>query len=124
MSISAVSGQTSQASQSDTTALEASKKKILTEIKKLQKEDATKNAKEIAALQQQAQQIEMQIAQQEAQSQTSTTSATTSTAQNVGPAYSVELGNQNGQASTTSLSQASSTSSTSSEATQTVDLSI
>ncbi len=121
MSIAAVSSQTVQSSQSDTSSLEASKQKILTQIKTLQKEDATKNAKEIQSLQQQAQQIEMQIAQQQAKSQTATTSATTSTAQNVGPAYDLELGNQTIQASTNNLSEVSSTSD---QTSQTVDLSV
>jgi len=106
MSISAVGSQAVQSSQSDTTSLEASKQKIVAEIKNLQK-DATKNSKEIQVLQQQTQQIDMQIAQQQAKSQASSTSATTSTAQNIGPAYTVELGNQNAQES----SQSSATSS-------------
>ncbi|MBP2625434.1 MAG: hypothetical protein H6Q68_145 [Firmicutes bacterium] len=121
MSISAVSNQSGQSSQSDTTSLEASKQKILTEIKKLQKEDAVKNAKEIQSLEQQAQLIEMQLAQQKAQSQTATTSANASAEQNVGPAYSVQLENQNVEASNKSLSEESSTSS---ETSQTIDLSI
>ena len=121
MSISAVSSQSVQSSQSDTTNLEASKQKISTEIKKLQKEDATKNQKEIQALQMQLQQIEAQIAQEKAKSQTSTTGSSNSIEKNVGPAYSVELGSKNVQASK-SLSEASST--TSSSSSETIDLSI
>jgi len=127
MSIAAVSSQTVQSSQSDTTSLEASKQKIVAQIKTLQKEDATKNAKEIQSLQQQAQQIDLQIAQQSAKSQSAPESARTGTAQNVGPAYDLELGNQNVQASTKNISENSSTisdASTSNETAQTIDLSI
>ena len=127
MSIAAVSGQAAQSSQSDTTSLEASKQKILAQIKTLQKEDATKNAKEIQSLQQQAQQIEMQIAEQQAKSQTVATSATAGTAQKVGPAYSVELTSQNIESSTKNISESSSSSkeaATSDETAQTIDLSI
>ena len=125
MSISAVGGQAVQSSQSDTTSLEASKQKIVAEIKNLQK-DATKNSKEIQVLQQQSQQIDLQIAQQQAKSQASSTSATTSTSQNVGTAYTVELGNQNVQKSSQNISETSATSSESSpssEAATSIDLS-
>lgn len=121
MSISAISNQSVQSSQSDTTTLEASKKQIQTEIKKLQKEDATKNQKEILALQQQLQQIETQIAQEKAKSQTSSATASNSIEKNVGPAYTVELGSKNVPPSK-SLSEASST--TSSSSAETIDLSI
>lgn len=121
MSISAVSSQSVQSSQSDTTTLEASKKQIQTEIKKLQKEDATKNQKEILALQQQLQQIETQIAQEKAKSQNSAANASNSIEKNIGPAYTVELGNKNVPTSK-SLSEASSA--PSSSAAETIDLSI
>jgi len=126
MSIAAVSGQAVQSSQSDTSSLEASKQKILAEIKTLQK-DTTKNSKEIQVLQQQAEQIEMQITQQSAKSQSSTTSANTSTAEKVGPAYSVQLGSQNAQKSSQNISESSATSSevsTSSEVATSIDLSV
>jgi hypothetical protein len=119
MSISAVSSQSGQYTQSDTTSLEASKQKIETEIKTLQKEDAAKNKKEIQSLQQQVQQIELQIAQQKQTSQTSTPS--TPTTENVGPAYSVQLNNQNVQTTAKSLKESSSISP---DTSQTIDLSI
>ena len=91
MSISGVSSQSSQSTQTSTATLEANKKKIAAEIKELQEEDATKNAKEIQTLQQQLLDIETQITQSKSQSTNSNVSAKL----DVGPAYSVELGSQN-----------------------------
>ena len=117
MSISAVSSQSSQSTQTSTATLEANKKKIAAEIKELQEEDATKNAKEIQTLQQQLLDIETQIIQSKSQSAPSNVSAKL----DVGPAYSVELGAQNTQTSTKIVSQSSSEIS---EESQTIDLSI
>ena len=118
MSITTVSSQSGQSSQSDISSLEASKQKKETEITKLQKEDATKNSKEIVALQNQAQQIQLQITQQKSQSGASTKIADTSTQKNVGPAYSLKLGNQDVEnTSTKTLGEPSS------ETSQLIDLS-
>lgn len=117
MSISGVSSQSSQSNQTSTATLEANKKKIAAEIKELQEEDATKNAKEIQTLQQQLLDIETQITQSKSQSANSNVYAKL----DVGPAYSVELGAQNTQTSTKIVSQSSSEIS---EESQTIDLSI
>ena len=96
MSISAVSNQTSQSNQDNITTLKNSLKKVEKQISQLQKEGAEKNAKQIEILQKQKQQIEMQIQQlEQTQSQSSNNNQqNTSKNKGVGPAYTVEL-NQN-----------------------------
>lgn len=124
MSITAVSSQSVQVSQSDTSNLEASKQKIQAQIQQLQKEDQTKNAKEIQSLQQQLQDIETQIADQKTQSQkSSSVAASASKPPSAGPAYSVELSSKNAQATSKSLTEAA-TETSASETTEVVDISI